>query len=260
MVSRVEILDDFVAEGRESFTSAHVRERLGLSAAATSNLIGRWVRDGFVDRVSRGQYVVRPLGALGTRAASQDVALAVGAAFGGAPHRIGYRSALDHHDLLTHPARTIQVASATQRRLRTISGRKLRMVSEPERFLEIGAEPAGHGAIVSDHVRAIVDVALRPDLGGGPVVLAEALSARSVDPTALKAMAQALDANAALRRIGSIADRLEIAGLAGKLSPLKVPRSDIDLDTRDTHREYRDPDWCVSWPLTPDDLAMELRQ
>ena len=256
----MEILDDFVAEGRESFTSATVRDRLGLSAAATSNLLGRWVRDGFVDRVARGQYVIRPLGALGTRAASQDVALAVGAAFGDTPHRIGYRSALDHHGLLTHPARTIQVACTTQKRLRTISGRKLRVVTEPERLLEIGAEPAGHGATVSNHVRAVVDVAMRPDLGGGPAILAEALSARAIGPNALTQMTQALDASAALRRIGSIADLMELPDLAGKLRPFKAPRSDIDLDTRDSHRAYRDANWCVSWPLTPDELAQELRQ
>lgn len=260
MVSRVEILDDFVAEGRESFTSATVRERLGLSAAATSNLLGRWVRDGFVDRVARGQYVIRPLGVLGTRAASQDVALAVGAAFMNTPHRIGYRSALDHHGLLTHPARTIQVACSTQRRLRAISGRKIRVISEPERILEIGTEPAGHGAMVSNHARAIVDAAMRPDLGGGPVILAEALSAGAIDPTELALMTQALDATAALRRIGSIVDNLKLTGLAGKLRALKAPRSDIDLDTRDTHRAYRDANWCVTWPLTPDELAQELLQ
>jgi predicted transcriptional regulator of viral defense system len=260
MTSRVEILDDLVAEGRERFTSALVRERLGLSAAAASNLLARWMRDGFVDRVARGQYVVRPLGALGTRAASQDVALAVGAAFSGTRHRIGYRSALDHHGLLTHPARTIQVACATQRRLRTVSGRKLRIVSEPEDIVAIGAEPAGHGSMVSGHARALLDAAARPDLAGGPTTLAEALSARHVNPTELTRLARELDAGAALRRIGSIADQLEIPGLAHELRPLKQPRSDIRLDTRDPHRAFRDSPWWVSWPVTPEDLAREVWQ
>jgi hypothetical protein len=44
-----------------------------------------------------------------TRPASQDIALAVAAVFGSEPHRIAYRSALDHHGLRSHPARTIQV-------------------------------------------------------------------------------------------------------------------------------------------------------
>lgn len=260
MASRMKLLDDLVAEGRESFTSALVQQRLSLSPSAASNLLARWLRDGLVDRVARGQYVVRPLGSLGTRAASQDIALAVGAAFSGAPHRIGYRSALDFHGLLMHPTRTIQVASVAQRRIHSISGRKLRVVSERATIIDIGAEPAGHDAWVSSHLRALLDAAARPDLGGGPAVLAEALSARPVNPIELKRLAHTLDAGTALRRIGSLADSLEIPGLAHTLRPLRQPRSDIDLDTRDPHREYRDTDWWVNWPITPNDLAQEIQQ
>jgi predicted transcriptional regulator of viral defense system len=255
MASRIGILDDLVADGREWFTSASLRVQLGLSPQATSNLLSRWVRDGLVDRVSRGRYVVRPLGSLGTRAASQDIALAVAAAFDGVPHRIAYRSALDHHGLLTHPARTIQVATPRLRRIRTISGRKLRIMTELESTLDIGAERAHAGAMVSGHLRSLLDAAARPDLGGGPSVLAEALTTRPVHPDELTQLARSLEANAALRRIGSIADRLGLAGLAGQLQPLSPPRSDIELDPRDPHRAFRDTAWWVTWPITREELA-----
>ena len=45
------------------------------------------------------------------------VALSVGAALMGVPHRIAYRSALYEHDLVVHPVRSVQVA--TDRRVRT---------------------------------------------------------------------------------------------------------------------------------------------
>ena len=260
MTSHLDILDALVADGRESFTSAELRDRLSASPQAASNLLARWLRDGLVDRVARGQYVIRPLGSLGTRAASQDVALAVAAVFGDALHRIAFRSALDHHGLLTHPARTIQVASPHSRSLRSISGRKLKLISEPEFTIKIGAERTSSGAMVSGHLRSLIDGASRPDLGGGPGVLAEALTARPVDAADLTELARALNAGAALRRLGSLADKLEIDELAGRLKPLSLPRSDIDLDTRDSHRAYRDTSWSVAWPLTPAELAEDVRQ
>ena len=87
---------------------------------------------GLIDRVRRGHYVVRQLGVLGTPAVAEEVALAVGAAFAGIPHRMGYRTALDEHDLIVHPARSITVATTKQIRTQTLSGRTLQLVQEPE--------------------------------------------------------------------------------------------------------------------------------
>lgn len=259
MTAPLHVLDDFVAEGRQQFTTSALRERLDLTPQATSNLIARWRRDGLVDQVARGRYAIRPLGALGTRSASQDVALAVATAFGTEPHRLAFRSALDFHGLITHPARTIQVASPLQRRMTSISGRKLRVVRESAASIAVGAEATPAGAFVSGHLRSLIDVAARPDLGGGPVVLAEALLARLVDAAELQQLAKQLKASTAIRRIGSIADQLDVSQLAGKLQPLSPPTSDIHLDTRDTHREWRDSIWRVAWPLLPDELAADAR-
>jgi len=71
-------------------------------------------------------------GVLGTPSAAEDIALAVGAAFSGIPHRMAYRTALDEHDLITHPVRTIQVAAATQIRATTLSSMPFRLVKEPD--------------------------------------------------------------------------------------------------------------------------------
>ena len=92
----------------------------------------------------------RPFGQLGTRAASQDIALAVGAAFSKEPHRIAFRSALDHHGLLIHPARTVQVAMPRRVDSHHISGRRLQPVHETPDTIDIGSEDAGHGACVFD--------------------------------------------------------------------------------------------------------------
>ena len=79
------LLDDLAANERGRITSAEVRERLGISEQSTSNLMKRLVDAGLLDRVARGAYAPRPLGELGTRAASHDIALAVAAAFAAEP-------------------------------------------------------------------------------------------------------------------------------------------------------------------------------
>ena len=90
---------------------------------------------GLIDRVRRGHYAVRQLGVLGTPAAAEDVALSVGAALSGVPHRVGYRSALSEHDLVLHPARTIQRVNAGYAPRRFPDGRCRSWSNPPRRLL-----------------------------------------------------------------------------------------------------------------------------
>jgi predicted transcriptional regulator of viral defense system len=256
-------LDRRLAMGRATFTSRELREELAISPQATSNLLGRWYRAGLVDRVARGRYAIRQIGLLGTRAASEDVSLAVAALVGDTPHRIAYHTALDFHGLLTRPMRTVQVASP--RRLNTvsgISGHPLQIISEREETVGVGAEPAGHGALVSGIERSLLDSASRPDLVGGYFPLAEALSGSHPDAARLLDLADRLEARAALRRIGSLADRLGLQTLASELH--HRGRSDfafdLDLDPQLKHlgTAFRDKRWRVRWPAHPDAVEQEL--
>jgi predicted transcriptional regulator of viral defense system len=255
-------LDDRLATGRTTLTSHELREELGISSSAASNLFARWQRAGLVDRVARGRYVIRQIGLLGTRASSEDVALAVAALVGERPHRIAYHSALDFHGLLTRPVRTIQIASPHRYTPAFISGRPLAMIFEPAETVGLGTESAGHGASVSDLERSLLDAALRPDLVGGYFPLAEALAGSAGDPGRLTELAEQLSASPGLRRIGSLADRLELPSLAGKLSLAAPPRWDLDLDPglKERSGAFRDPKWRIRWPEDPRAVARELAQ
>jgi predicted transcriptional regulator of viral defense system len=259
----LQLLDDKLTVGQTRLTTREVRERLGLSPQAASNLLSRWRDAGLVDRVAPGHYAIRQLGLLGTRAASEDIALAVGAFFAGEPHRIAYRSALDHHGLLTHPARTIQVACRREVTVKQLSGRPLQTIIEPGRTVLVGAEEAGHGAHVSRVERSLLDGAARMDLIGGANVLAEALSAAQPDPAVLQRLAQEIGAAAALRRIGSLVDQLPVASLANRLQPLVSPTSDIPLEPRNPPgggRPFRDRRWRVVWAQSPSEIVEGLEQ
>lgn len=256
------LADDLVAAGKSHFTFSEARERLGRSPAATGNLLRRMLDSGLIDRVRRGHYVVRPLGVLGTPSVAEDVGLAVGAAFAGIPHRMGYRIALDEHDLIVHPARSIQVAATRRIRAKALSGRPLYLVREPASCIHIGAVKRGE-SWVSDAERALLDAAMRPGLVGGAAVLAEAVvtAGGKVDAAKLTRYAQELGWGSALRRIGSIADALNVHGLAGELDPLEKPTADLDLEPgKNIPYVWRDKRWHIRWPQTSDELASVTNQ
>ena len=256
------LANELAAQGRTGFTFAEAQACVNLSPTATANLLKRMVTDGLVDKVRRGHYVLRPLGVLGTPSVAEDVALAVRAAFGDTPHRLAYRTALYEHDLITHPLRSIQVATTKRTRSETLSGWPLRAVVEPEAELRVGSM-RWNGTSMSDLERALLDAAHRPSLVGGVEVLVEAVAAASsrVDVDTLTQYARQLKRSAALRRIGSIADALDIDGLAHQLKPLSIPTSDIDLEPgTDQKTVWRDARWRLRWSHTVDELQAIAEQ
>jgi predicted transcriptional regulator of viral defense system len=261
MSKQLDILDELAAAGKETFESRDVQLLAGLSPQSATNILSRLVAHGLVDRVARGRYAFRPLGALRTRAASQDVALAVAAAFGRRPHRIAYRSALDFHGIIDHPSREIIVALAGQTSTKRISGRRLRTVRESPRRIEVGAVPAGHGALVSSVERALLESAARPDLAGGTSSFASALASAHPDIDELLRLSRALGARAGVQRIGSVAGALGLEELNARFEPLatRLEWTLLDPDSTDTVGDWRDDTWRVVWPYSVEDLEESVR-
>lgn len=258
----LKLADDLIAEGTSSFTFDEAQRRLARSRTATASVLKRMLDAGLVDRVRHGHYVLRPLGVLGTPSTAEDVALAVGAAFKGMPHRMGYRTALDEHDLLIHPARTIHVAASRMIRARSLSGQSLRVIQEPERSIHIGAMKCGD-SWVSDLERALLDAARRPRLVGGAEVLAQAIAAAAADVDVEKLTRHAIDLNwsSAVRRLGSLADALELGQLAGALMPIHPIRADLDLEPGTRLKTvWRDSRWYLRWSRSIEELAAVTEQ
>lgn len=255
MLRQLELVNALMAEGRESFTFEEAKAALGLSAPATANALHRLGQQGLVDRVSRGHYAIRPLGSLGTSTATDNLELAVAAAFGGRDHRIGYLTALSELGLLTHPVRTVQVACTSQVRIGQVSRRRLRVVIERADTIHLGAERAGP-SWRSGVERALFDCALRVDLAGGSERLAEAVASggTDADPARIVQIADAFGGRglAALRRIASLAHGLELPLPLAPAVGLRQPV--IRLDPGDEHREWTDPKFRVAWNVSVAEL------
>jgi len=237
-------LDKLVAEGRTAFTAAEARDLLGLSAQATSNVLTRLTKAGLLERVAGGRYVIRPIGALGTNAGWDDLGSAVGAVFFGHPHRVGFLTALDHHGLLVRPVRDVQVASSYRPRLKTVSGRPLRLVAESPGTVLEGTEPLGPSR-VSNVERALLDVASKPRIVGGASPLAEALSSVQ-HVSGISALAGRLKAEVALRRVGSVATALSFS-VAADIPPIPW-KSVIELEPGAKRGHgWIDKRWGVGW-------------
>jgi len=253
--TQLELIDTLVSKGQNEFTFDEAREALGASPSATANALRRLTQKGLVDRVIRGHYAVRPLGSLGTSSATEDLSLAVGAAFERYIHRIAYISALSEHGLLSHPVRTVCVACTQQVKFSTVSRRPLKLVIEQPKTIHLEAEAVGR-SWRSSLDRALFESALRVDLAGGVDRLTEAVANGSsdADPARIAGLGNAFGArgSAALRRLASLAAAL---GLPMRLDPKVGKRQPIiRLDPRDHTVEWTDDKYRVSWNRTVDEL------
>lgn len=248
------VLDRFASEARTAFSSADVRDALGTSPQATANALARWVNVGLVDRLAPGRYAIRQIGALGTAAVWDDLGSAVAALFADHPHRIGFLTALDHHGLLVRPVRTVQVASPYRARKKSLGGRPLRVIHENPATVLVGTEPLGPSRIATAP-RALLDAASRPHLVGGASRVAEALATADVDAVAgLADLAREVNAEPALRRIGSLAMTLSFSVCEGLEPPAWRSLIELDRNAR-SGSGWVDKTWGVAWPYPASELV-----
>jgi predicted transcriptional regulator of viral defense system len=262
MDKTLSILDTLAAAGRATFETRDVAALTGQSPQAASNLLSRLADRGLVDRVARGRYAMRTIGSLGTRAVSEDVALAVAAAFPHSRHRIAFGSALDYHGLLEHPVRHVVVAVASPTSLRSISGRPLRTVLEGSHRISVGAVATDHGSFVSSVERALLESAARPALAGGITVVASALVSARPDPASVASLARQLRLRLGLQRVGTLARALGLDELSSHLEPLAyaLPDAELDPDMRGQSGSWRDATWRVKWPYKVEELEETVRR
>jgi len=255
MTRQLELIDTLLSEGRNEFTFEDARDRLKVSTEATANFLTRLSKKGLVDKLARGHYAIRPLGALGTSLASEDLGSAIGAAFEGREHRIAYLSALGELGVLSHPVRTIYVACTEPVRFSAVSHRPLRLVTEKPETIYLEAE-AVKNSWRSSLERALFECALRVDLIGGAERLADAIASGSQDSDSVRIARLAKNFGArglaAERRLASIATALQLpltlAPEVGKQQQV------IRLDPQDDRVAWTDARFRVAWNTTIDEL------
>jgi predicted transcriptional regulator of viral defense system len=254
------LVDGLAAEGRTDVSSDEVRIRLGLSPQAVSNLLTRLERDGLVERVRRGFYLLRPLGELGVAAVSSDrLAEAVVLAVGDRDHRICFRTALHEHGLLTRGSQRVQVAVTRRLFVKAVGGRFLESIIEHEATIHVGAQSYGTG-MISTVERALLESARTPRRVGGISVVAEGLAAALPNPRTVQDLSNTLGLDVALRRLVSLDRQLGL----GKLNGIDFPKRashPLRLDPTDERSEGTvDTHTGVRWPGPIEELQEVVRR
>ena len=256
----LELIDGLAAEGRTAVTTGEVRSRLSLSPQGASNLLSRLERDGLVERVRRGEYIIHPLGELGVSAASADrLDEAVSIAANGRVHRICYRSALHEHGLLSRPGRRIQLAVDRRLRIAGIGERELEAITERVGHIHIGAENFGQSWI-STKARALLEAAQHPRRVGGIATVAEALWTSDTNAADIAPLAIELNLGVGLRRLASLNEQLGLRRL-DELTPATATYRPVPLDPDDTRNQgFLDRRWDIRWAGPASELEAVVRQ
>ncbi len=257
----LEIINEF-AQRSEVFTFDEFVTAYEGSPTSAANALRALVDKGIIDRVSRGAYVIRPIGRLGTDAAAEDVALVVGARFSGSLHRIAYATALGFHGLLTRPTNRIQVATPRFVDMDRLGERPFQSVAETSTTINAGTIEAGHGALVSNVNRSLIDGVRRLDLVGGISTIADALNRLEqgeYDPAVIVRYSEVLGVPGALRRLGSIAKTIGRDTLADAALEARRHRHLLPVDPRAPGEPiWVDPDFKVAWAQEPlDELGLD---
>ncbi len=212
-----EVVGRLARESREGYVDVAIAARaLGATPRAAALRLGALDRAGWLARVRRGLYVIRPLTAGADRAPPvvEDPWVLADQVF--APCYIGGWSAAEHWALTEQVFRAVFVVTAASARRRTVEVARVPFVLArvPRARVALGT-PVWRGATqvaVSSPELTLVDGAANPAWVGGVRHLAEMLaryraSARWA-PEALGKALRALDRGAAWKRLGYLLEAL----------------------------------------------------
>jgi predicted transcriptional regulator of viral defense system len=196
--------------GKEIFNLEDVTGILGCRYENAKVIVERLIRKRWVERLSKGRYMIIPLSA-GVEARYSEHEFVIASLF---PGYVSYWSALNYHGLTEQIPDKVFVASTKRLRNRRILGVELKFVFVSKKkffgFEEIRI--MDNPVRISDREKTIVDCLDRPRYCGGIEEVVKALSygRDEIDFEKLKNYALRIGNNSAVRRVGFI---LEYLGL-----------------------------------------------
>jgi predicted transcriptional regulator of viral defense system len=177
-----EFLTTFSASGKRVFTYRQATDYWQSTVAAT-NILGRLVRKGWLQRLERGLYMIIPLEAGPERLWSENALILASCLI--SPGAVAYWSALRFWNMTEQIPRVQFVQTTKRKKSVTIQGVEFRFIHVAERYYfgvrmrKIDDIPI----MVTDREKTIIDAASRPDISGGIIHLAQAMksSINSID-------------------------------------------------------------------------------
>lgn len=212
------LLNTLSAAGKAVFTVEDARAASDGKVPNLSRLLSRLTRKRWLQRLERGKYLILPLSAgMDGLYTAHEFVLASRLV---EPYAIGYWSALHYHGFTEQIPQTVMVISPARRRDVSVIelGFRCHFVTiAAERFFGLVTVLVDDQPIVmTDPARTVLDCLDRPDLCGGIIEAAKGLygyAQRSdAQPAQVTEYAARLGNQAILKRLGYLADQLDLAG------------------------------------------------
>ncbi len=210
-----QIIARLAGEGLEFFTLADLEGRLRLpDRKAAYAVVRRLARAGLIRRIKRGAYAIAPPADWGGgEATSINWYVAAANAVANEPYYLGFYTAMELHQMLQHPLRTVFVAVTTHHRELAFGPARIRFVklTPGKLFGQEDRRLDGHVVEVATLERTLLDCVDRPDLCGGieEVFRGYVRRCADLDPDRLLRFVARLDKPLLTKRLGFM---LEAAG------------------------------------------------
>lgn len=263
-----EVVAHLAAADLDFFTPDDLMAILGVTREQAWGLAHRLTKTNLVRRVRRGLYAI-----VGPRAWSQGAGPGINWYWAAAnavqdePYFLAYYTAMELHQMLQHPIRTVFVAVVRHHRAFAFGPARVRFVkvADGKLFGEEDRRADGHVVKVAQLERTFIDCVDRPDLCGGmeEVVRGFARRHRDIDADRLLRLVRRFDKPVATKRLGYLLELVghsdreliwDLENAAGRI------RRYVPLDkTRPTDGATRDRRWELLVNADPRELLRGTR-
>jgi len=203
---RIPLLD-MLAKKNKAFTTAQAYKAWG-AGGATRTLLSRLEKNGWIERIERGKYMILPLGADKGKHTLHEFVIGSMLVH---PAVIAYWSALHHHGLTEQAPRTVFIQTTARKgcSMKEVFGLEYRIIRiQPRKLFGSRKEWLDETEVlVTDPEKTIIDCLDRPDLCGGVVEVAKAIRSGSWEINKLVDYASRIGNTGAGRRLGFLLDR-----------------------------------------------------
>ncbi|PIS23606.1 MAG: hypothetical protein COT45_05730 [bacterium (Candidatus Stahlbacteria) CG08_land_8_20_14_0_20_40_26] len=236
---KIDVINSFAKKG-QTLTFEEALVISGLSRKSLRDLLSDMEKQGYVERIEKGKYMIIPLGAEKGKYTLNE--FIIGSLLVN-PHCIAYWSAL-HYYGLTEQIPNIGFIQTTARKKKQeveVFGIRYRIVRiKDTKFFGIRKEWIEEAQInITDREKTIVDCLDKPHYCGGVVEVAKALRNGKLDREKTSEYAQQIGNSGVIRRLGYLCDFLGI-----NISvPLVETRNYLLLDPSMPHKGPKNSKW-----------------
>lgn len=247
------------AQDKNIFTPSDAQKITKSSATATRMLLSDLVAKQWLIRLAPGHYLIVPLSAGEKAEFTENWYIVSKHLIEPNPYYLSHYSALDIHEMTTHPLMIIYITTPTRRKQRQVLGATFRFVytnKTPLWGLEESWVKPTEKAMVSDLERTIVDCLDNPKFCGGISELAKGLwqKRNEIDYGKLIKYVDRFGSKAVAKRLGFLLELFDVGDNATNKLRKFVTSTFVRLDPSLPNKGKYQSQWRLRINLNPDEL------